>query len=82
MHDLGNCINRLRLFKKIKQLFNSEIINYTTLDMYHIQPSGSGFIFKNYLLGKKIGAKIIYNGHINSYFQSYINSSNTKYYLI
>lgn len=29
--------------------------------MYHLQPCGNGFIFKNYLLRNKIGAKIIYN---------------------
>ena len=60
IHDLDNCINRLRLFKKVKELFNVKIINYTTLDMYMLSPSDNGFIFKNNLIGNKIGADINY----------------------
>ena len=82
IHDLDNCINRLRLFKKVKELFNVKIINYTTFDMYMLSPSDNGFIFKNPLIGNKIGADINYIEHINDDFQSYINTSKKKYDMI
>jgi hypothetical protein len=82
--DLSAIHNRKALFNLIKSLHpETKIINYTTLDMYMLQPNRDNYLEENVIVGGELGISAInLKEHITCNFLDFIKTASKKYDVI